>query len=175
MARHIALLRGINVSGKRLVKMEDLREHFKMPGFKNVVTYIQSGNVVFDAADQDEATLRKKIEKRLLQKTGFEITTILRTIDEVKTAVEQNPFAPGGDDARKVYITFLEALPPAELARTLEGFSGDNEIARVVNREVYLATAGYADTRFSNTFVEKKLKLAGTTRNWATVNKLLEL
>jgi uncharacterized protein (DUF1697 family) len=176
MIRYIAFLRGINVSGKKLIKMEDLREHFKMPGFKNIVTYIQSGNVLFDTAETDEGLLRKKIEKRILQKTGFEVTTILRTLDEIGATIKKNPFGTiNNDDPKKLYVTFLAGLPEKKLCTVLENFSNDGETLKVINRETYLLTGGYADTRFSNTFVEKKLGMAATTRNWATVNKVLEL
>jgi uncharacterized protein (DUF1697 family) len=176
MVRYIALLRGINVSGRKLIKMEDLREHFKMPGFKNIVTYIQSGNVLFDTSESDEALLRKKIEQRLLKKTGFEVTVILRKLEEIGSAVKCNPFLnTGDDDARKLYVSFLEGLPDKKLCGTLENLSTDAESVKVLNREVYLITRGYGDSLFSNNFVEKKLGLAATTRNWATVNKVLEL
>ena len=68
MSRYVAFLRGINVSGQKLIKMEELRKHFEIPGFKNVVTYIQSGNVLFDAKETDTAKLRTKIEKMLAAK-----------------------------------------------------------------------------------------------------------
>ncbi len=176
MIRYIALLRGINVSGQKLIKMEDLRTHFKMPGFKNIVTYIQSGNVLFDTPESDPELLRRKIEKRILQKTGFEVITIVRTASEIELAIKNNPFGNlSNAEPRQLYVSFLSDIPDKKLCGLFENFSNDAEAAKVVNREVYLSTGGYADTRFSNNFVEKKLGVAATTRNWATVNKLLEL
>jgi uncharacterized protein (DUF1697 family) len=174
--RYIAFLRGINVSGQKLIKMEALREYFQLPGFKNIVTYIQSGNVLFDTNAKDEEALRKKIEKQLQAKTGHQVTVVLRTVDEMREVISGNPFknvAP--DDSRKLYITFLSQIPDRSLHSALDTYAGEGEEFHINGREVYILTGGYADTKFSNTFIEKKLRVAATTRNWATVNKVIEL
>src|ERR1035437_5125901 len=90
--RYIAFLRGINVSGRKLIKMDALKQHFELPGFKNIVTYIQSGNVLFDTQETEEAKLRTKIEKQLALKLGYEVPAILRSTADIKSAINNNPF-----------------------------------------------------------------------------------
>lgn len=174
--RYIAFLRGINVSGQKLIKMEALREYFQLPGFKNVATYIQSGNVLFDTAAKDESALRKKIEKQLLATTGHNVTTILRTLDQMQEVVDGNPFGKlKPDDSRKLYVTFLAEAPEKALHSSLDGYIKDTEQFHIYGREIYFLTDAYGETKFSNTLIEKKLKVPATTRNWATINKVLEL
>jgi len=176
MERYVAFLRGINVSGQKLIKMEELRKHFELPGFKNIATYIQSGNVLFDTKETDKQLLRAKIEKRLQQKLGYAPPTILRSLPEIKSVIENNPYhtrKPG--DERKLYVGFLSGIPDAALHTALDEYANDLEEARVVNSEVYLLLASAAKTRLSNSFIEKKLKVGATMRNWTTVNKVITL
>ena len=176
MTRYVAFLRGINVSGQKLIKMEELRKHFEIPGFKNVVTYIQSGNVLFDAKETDTTKLRNKIEKQLAAKLGYEVAVLVRSIDEIKQAIERNPFSGiETDSTQKVYVTFLSGAPDSSLHAALDKYKSENEEFRILEREVYLLLASYGNTKLSNALIEKKLGLCATTRNWATLNKILEL
>lgn len=176
MTRYIAFLRGINVSGQKLIKMEALREHFGMPGIRNVATYIQSGNVLFDAKEADEAKLQKKIVTQLEKKLGYKVTVVLRKLSEIKEVIENNPFDKAKTEGKKgLYVTFLSEAPRPELRTVLEPFTNDKEYMQLVNREVYVYSDNYGETKFSNTFIEKKLGVSATTRNWATVNKILGL
>lgn len=174
--RYVAFLRGINVSGQKLIKMEELRAHFVMPGVKNISTYIQSGNVLFDATETDEAKLRTKIEKQLLKQLGYAVTCVLRTIDELEQIVANYPYEiPAKDGKHKLYVTMLADKPAKDAATILAAFDNADEQLRIVNRDVYLLTPSYGDTKLSNNFIEKKLGIAATTRNWATINKLLTM
>jgi len=176
MARYVAFLRGINVSGQKLIKMEELRTHFGIPGFKNIVTYIQSGNVLFDAIEADEAKLRTKIEKQLAAKLGYNVPIIIRSMKDIENIIKNNPFPiPGKDDVRKVYVTLLSDAPPASLHKTLDAYKKDGEEFRVLEKEIYLLLGSAADTKLSNALIEKKLSVTATTRNWATLNKILGL
>lgn len=176
MIRYVAFLRGINVSGQKLIRMEELRSHFEMPGIENIATYIQSGNVLFDSDETDEKALRNKIEQQLEQKLGYKVTAIIRMQHAIKKIVKNNPFDTIREDQKsKYYVTFLADTPSYDVKGSLGVYSNDAEYARVVNREVYIYSNNYGKTCFSNTFIEKKLGLAATTRNWATVNKILEL
>ncbi len=176
MTRYIAFLRGINVSGPKLIKMEELRKHFEIPGFKNVVTYIQSGNVLFDAKETDTTKLRAKIEKQLAAKLGYEVAVIVRSIDEIKQAIKRNPYPNADEDTeRKLYVTFLSDTPDKALHASLDKYKNENEEFRILEREVYLLLVSYGNTKLSNALIEKKLGLCATTRNWATLNKILEL
>jgi uncharacterized protein (DUF1697 family) len=177
MERYIAMLRGINVSGQKIIKMEHLRAMFDGMKFKNVVSYIQSGNVLFDAKETEEAELVQKIEKQILKTFGYEVPTFIRTIPQMQTVIKNNPFKKIiPPEAVQPYVTFLHTEPSKELKAMLEGFSCDTDTFSVKGREVY--TLLYKDKGkplFTNMFLEKKLKMPGTGRNWLTVNKLVEL
>ena len=175
MIRYIAMLRGINVGGKT-VKMAVLKEYFEGLKLKNIVTYIQSGNVLFDTKETDEGKLVKKIAKDLNKTFGFDIEVILRTVSEVEEVVANNPYKKRKlSEKEHLYISFLSAVPNETLIETLAPFLKEGELYTVVNREVYIITEKYGETKLSNNFIEKKLKVVSTTRNWATVNKITTL
>ena len=176
MKRYVALLRGINVSGQKIIKMEALKGMFEIPGFKNVVTYIQSGNVLFDTKEADADVLRTKIEKMLHKSLGYEVVTIVRSVDEIKSVLEANPFREiGGDDERKQYIHFLSSVPDAALFPLLDKVLIEGEEFKVLNKELYMITPGYGNSKLSNAVIEKKLGVSSTARNLNTVNKVTTL
>jgi len=158
--------------------MDALKIMFEELKFKNVKTYIQSGNVLFDVKETDESILIKKIEKHLHKSLGYEVAVIVRTLGQVAQAVAQNPFPKAviGDDLQ-LYVSFLPQLPESNQSALLLASESEHEKFVIINREVYCLCSKKPDgTRlFSNTLVEKKLKLPATTRNWATVNKVLTL
>jgi uncharacterized protein (DUF1697 family) len=178
VAIYIALLRGINVSGKKIIKMDRLKSMFEALGFQNVIPYIQSGNVVFETAKTETGILSETIANKINHEFGFEVTVIVRTLEELKEAIRQNPF---GTDAiaedEKLYITFLSKEPTAEAIAIFESFENNIDKFRILNREVYVLCGknGYGKSLFSNTFVEKKLKVSATTRNLETTNKLVAI
>ena len=177
MIRYVAFLRGINVSGQKLIKMEELREEFVLSGFKNIQTYIQSGNVIFDTKETDQALLTNKIEKNLRKWLGYEVKTVLRTIDEIEGTVKNNPFKKaklGGHV--KQYVVFLPDEPANEVRDIILTLNNDLEILHFRGRDIYwlIQNPNNEKLRFTNVFIEKKLKLTATTRNWNTVNKMLE-
>lgn len=177
MTRYVAFLRGINVSGHKMIKMEDLRSYFgDLPGIQNIATYIQTGNVLFQVPHADEAVLRLSIEALLEAKLGYKVTCIIRKHKELEQVVKNNPFDTiKTEDKAKLYVTFLADLPAPDLRDSLDVYASGAEYARIVDREVYVVSTNYGKTRFSNSFIEKKLKLCATTRNWATINKMIEL
>lgn len=177
MSVYIALLRGINVSGQKIIKMEHLRAVFEEMQFEQVQTYIQSGNVVFEAEEQDTSLLEKKIEQKIEQVYSFQVPVIVRTSRELELVVEQNPFDITELSANeKIYVSFLSQEPSAEAVQLLKTFESDIDDFHVHGCEVYiLIRAGYGESLFSNNFLEKKLKVSATTRNWATVNKLIAM
>lgn len=174
MTVYIALLRGINVSGQKIIKMEHLRAVFEEMQFGQVRTYIQSGNVIFEAAEQDTSLLEEQIEQKIQQVYSFQVPVIVRTSRELELVVEQNPFDITELSANeKVYVSLLSQEPSAEAVQVLETFKSGIDDFHIHGREVYiLVRAGYGESLFSNNFLEKKLKVSATTRNWATVNKL---
>ena len=174
--RYVAFLRGINVSGQKLIKMEDLRKHFELPGFSNIVTYIQSGNVLFDTTDKKTDKIASKIEQQLEMKLGYPVPVIVRSLEEIKKVIALNPFPlPQEGEKVKLYVSFLSVTPTMESAAAVEALSYPLEQVKIIGQEVYLYTGSYGSTKFPNTLIEKKLGVKSTVRNWNTVNKVLEL
>jgi uncharacterized protein (DUF1697 family) len=174
----ISILRGINVTGHRLIRMPDLKKLYEEIGFVGVKTYIQSGNVIFNA---DELLTGKEIaaiiEKAIMQQFGFDVPVIIRTPDEIAAVIRSNPFQNAdGTVADKIYITFLEEYPSQENLERISTVNFYPDRFIIKEREIYLDCAGgYGTTKLSNTFFENRLKVKATTRNWKTINKLLEL
>jgi uncharacterized protein (DUF1697 family) len=175
-ATFIALLRGINVGGKNIIPMEDLREAFAFLEFLDVKTYIQSGNVVFTPKTGTKASLKKKIEKMISERYGLKVPVILRSETEIKKMVKANPFGKLTEDRKiKLYVCFLDALPVVEVTMPvildnegLELISMKGQDAFVVSRPI---NGSYG---FPNNIIEKKLKVTSTARNWNTVMKIAE-
>jgi uncharacterized protein (DUF1697 family) len=176
MIKYVAFLRGINVGGHHIVKMENLRELFAAMNFENVGTYIQSGNVIFEAPEKDSEILGEKIERELQKAFGFEIKVMPRAFAELEEIVRQNPFRETAADAT-VYISFLSAAPDEKLRDSLLDLETDFEVFRFKNREMYYLRRpdNPAKELFSNNFIEKRLRVAATTRNITTLDKILLL
>jgi len=169
MATYIALLRAVNVGTGRKVPMTDLRAAFEDLGHANVATYIQSGNVVFDSSQPAMAT-RVALEERLASDFGFDITVLLRTPKQLARVAAANPYGPNA------YVTFLEDKARAQLVRALDPEPFSPEAFTIDGTEVYLHLPnGAGRTKLNNTFFEQKLATRATTRNWNTVNTLLEM
>ena len=176
MARYIAFLRAVNVGG-RVVKMDELKKLFNMPGIKNISTYIQSGNVVFDSHEANTDALKKKIESKLLKALGYEVTVFLKTFDEVRDIIKRNPYKKKDIEEMGLYISMLSAVPDSEGLKFVQQLLGDQEQVVVSGTEAYILCikGGYGASKLSNINLEKKLKVRSTTRNWATMNKILAL
>ena len=172
---YIALLRGINVSGHKKIKMPDLKAIFETLGFTNVRTYIQSGNVVFESNSAED--LGSKISAKIQEQFGFEVSVICRTAEEMEQVIKRNPYSEMvGFEAEKLYVTFLQETPSAEKLEALKAFTFEPEMYTVSGKEIYVyCFNGYGNTKLENSFFEKKLKVAASTRNWRTVNKLVEM
>lgn len=174
MKTYLSMLRGINVSGQKKIPMEALKKLYESLGFKNVRTYIQSGNVVFECPDKNVPALIRTIEKKIRQTYGFEAVVFIRTKDEFKKLIDSTPFSK--KDADKLHVTFLSE-PPARLPveELNEGKSAAEEF-HISGKEIYLyCPDGYGRSKLSNNFFERKLKVSATTRNWSTVNELFKL
>ncbi len=178
MATYISILRGINVSGQKKILMTDLKALYEGLGFKNVTTYIQSGNVICNTGKPLAGKqLAQKIEEAIFKKYGFEVPVIIRTVDEMKNVLAANPLLKEKNiDVEKLHVTFLEEAPSADrikLTKDLD-YSADKFI--ILGKEVYLyCPNGYGTSKLSNTFFESKLQVKATTRNWKTVNQLVAL
>ena len=176
MTTYIAMLRGINVSGQKIIKMERLRAMFEDMSFANVKTYVQSGNVVFET-DEPAANLSAKIQKRILKDFGFDVTVLTKSAKEMTDIVKRNPFVKDSAvDQTKLHVTFLADDPPKNAAELLQPLAVGAEQLRIIDRAVYLyCPNSYGNTKLSNTAIEKKLSCGATTRNWNTTKTLLEM
>jgi uncharacterized protein (DUF1697 family) len=176
MIRYLAFLRGINVGGNKIVKMERLREVLNTAELYNVQTYIQSGNVIFDSDIEDRALLTGQIEAAIKDAFGFEVKTLLRTAEELQAVVAQNPFAERLiDKNHKLYITFLPTPLAAEQQALLTAAQEGVEASAIIDRTLYvywLRQPGKAlEVKDAKA---KKLLATSTTRDWTVVTALVE-
>jgi uncharacterized protein (DUF1697 family) len=171
------MLRGINVSGQKIIKMEKLRASFEKLGFGRVRTYVQSGNVIFETSKTSSGILSKTIEGKVLGDFGSSVPVVLRSSDEMKKIASDNPFLKDrGIDHSKLQITFLSELPAKAALGKLDSLSALPDQFRTKGREVYVhCPNGYGRTKLSNTTFEKLLSVQATTRNWKTVKTLVEM
>lgn len=173
--KYAAFLRGINVGGRTSIKMEKLREVFAALGFENVKTYIQSGNVVFETAETDDNKLAARIEEAV-EREFFKTNVMVRSIDEIKDVVENNPFAGEEINEKLFHLVFLSEKLSDEKAALLLSNNCENEQFAVRNREVYcLLRDGVADSLLGKKYIDNKLKTPATARNWRTINKIVEI
>ncbi|MGH8015036.1 MAG: DUF1697 domain-containing protein [Candidatus Zixiibacteriota bacterium] len=172
MTTYIALLRGINMAGHKAIKMDALRTCFESINFKNVRTYIQSGNVLFDSPETNESKLSGKIGKALKQSFGYDIAVMLRTVAEMQAIIENNPFKKLEPNSMP-YVTFISDELSSNLKLPWYSSKKDLEIVSFTGREFY-SVGNLVNGRrgFPNGFIEKEFKILATTRNWNTTKKL---
>lgn len=177
MTAYISMLRGINVSGQKKVIMADLKALYEKQGLENVVTYIQSGNVIFHSKIRTSAVLAKKLASAIEQQYGFTVPVTIRTRDEFGQLISGNHFLIGKNiDSTKLHVTFLESEPKPAQIKSLESVDSKGDEFFVSGREIYLyCPGGYGKTKLSNNFLESRLMQPATTRNWKTVNTLYDL
>ncbi len=178
MTKYISILRGINVSGKRKILMGDLKALYEKMGFENIQTYIQSGNVVFENAKKiNNKKLEVTIKKAIQDQYNFDVPVLVRSHKEIENTIQSNPFLKEKDiDLKTLHVTFLAESPKAENLDKLDevDYPPDRFLLDGLNMYIHCPN-GYGRTKLTNTFFEKKLKVSATTRNWKTVNKLLEM
>ncbi|MDR2285640.1 MAG: DUF1697 domain-containing protein [Sphingobacterium sp.] len=174
---YISVLRGINVSGQKLIKMEALKKMYENLAFENVQSYIQSGNVIFLAKSKNTNELESIISSSIKTEFGFDVPVIVVSLDTLEKIEANNPFIKDTDkDVAFLHVTFLaEALTEFDEESIIEKKHSDEEIAFTTNAVYLYCPNGYGKTKLNNNFLEKKLKVQATTRNWKTVNELLKL
>ncbi|GLU43591.1 DUF1697 domain-containing protein [Allomuricauda sp. NBRC 101325] len=171
----VALLRGINVSGQKKIKMADLRVVLEGMGLQNVQTYIQSGNVVFESVELDKLWLEQTIFAAIKQHYGFEVPTLILKSNEIESIISANPFL-GKEEENKFYFVLLKQKPDPNLVLEFNQLQFEQEDFHVSDYCVYLLCKnGYGNAKLNNNLIEKKLKVEATTRNLKTMQKLLEM
>lgn len=177
MTTYISLLRGINVSGQKMIKMELLTEMYKGLYFENIQTYIQSGNVVFQFKKSENKDLEEIISSQIQKSFGFEVPVIVLDKDELKAIIQCNPYkADKTKDVPFLHVTFLSSVPEQINLDTISRSKSSGEELSLIERTVYLyCPKGYGKTKLTNTLFEKRLKVGATTRNWKTTLELLDI
>jgi uncharacterized protein (DUF1697 family) len=173
---YVSLLRGINVGGRNPVAMAALRDLFSSLGHRDVTTYVQSGNVVSSTPARRPADVANAIERAVADQLGLEIVVLVRTPTELAGVVVANPYAGPSTDPTKLHVTFLRELPARAAVEALDPDRFAPDRFAVAGREVYLhCPHGYGNSKINNTYFEKQLGVAATTRNWRTVRHLADL
>lgn len=169
-----AFLRGVNVAGKNRLNMAELRAWMLHGGFQNVRSFIQSGNLVFRApVSGSAADLEDALQAGLRDRFSLEVPVLLRSPQELKTLISKAPFDPLNEPVAGRYVTLLKTEPPP-VAELPEIPAPDRLAAG--SRELYLyLPGGYGRTRWNNSFWERRLGQPATTRNWQTLNLMLDL
>lgn len=157
--------------------MADLRAAMLELDLKNVQTYIQSGNIIFNSPINSTITLSEQIANKIFEKFGFDVPVITLTVEEIQDAVVENPMIDHPDiENNKMHITFLSDVPRPELQAFITRQDYSPELFYINKKVIYLyCPVNYGNTKLSNNYFENKLKVRATTRNWNTVNKLLTL
>lgn len=177
MKPFISILRGINVSGKNLIKMAALKTLYESLNFENVQTYVQSGNVIFAANATDLKILENKITTQIKKDFGFDVPVIVLTADRLGAIIKHNPFTKDNKkDHSFLHVTFLANIPTEINRIGIEAKKLAGEEIEFAEDVIYLyCPSGYGKTKLNNNFLENKLKVIATTRNWKTVNEILEI
>jgi uncharacterized protein (DUF1697 family) len=175
VARHVVLLRGINLGARNRIGMAELREALADAGFKDVQTYLQSGNVLLTSTAKSESVTRK-CEREISARFGLEIPVVVRTRDELAAVVKRNPLGKVAVDSKRYQVSFLSAELAPEVVRKLEAAAAEDEQVVVIGREVYAwHPKTIARSRLWTQLAGKGLGVTATSRNWTTVEALLAL
>lgn len=177
MHTHLALLRGINVSGHKMINMVALKKALEGIGFTNVVTYIQSGNVFLDTEEESQGKVGFLIKQEIFKQFGHDVPVIVIGKEDLQACLDRNLFLNDeGVDLKKLYVSFISSELPENMITQLNlNFIKPDEI-QLDGKRIYLKyDVSPAKTRLDNKWIEKSMNVVSTTRNWNTVNKLLEM
>lgn len=173
----VTFLRGVNVGGKKKVKMDQLVDVYDVLGFADIRTYLQSGNVLCSTSKISNAALQRKIEKGLESELELDVTVLCRTSREMGLVVKNNPYLKKKNvDESKLHVTFLKEAPADNAVAELSKEKFGKEEFAIDGATVYVhCPAGYGKAKLNNNFFEERLGVDATTRNWKTVNKLHDM
>ncbi|MBB6218329.1 uncharacterized protein (DUF1697 family) [Anaerosolibacter carboniphilus] len=174
---YIAFLRGINVGGRNVIKMADLKQTFEAIGLGRVQTYIQSGNVLFES-NEDEESLTLKIEQKIVEDYGLSITVVLRTAEELERIVQNCPFskeqvleAESLSQVESLYVSLMAQIPSKEKVEQLSVYESQEDMYKIKGRDIYLLFRhSIRNSKLANNL--QKLDVPATVRNWKTLSKL---
>ena len=177
LTTYIALLRAVNVGGKRKVAMADLRGMLGELGFGDSRSLLQSGNLVFRYAGRDTGHIETRLEAATLERLGLKTTHFVRSAAEWDEAVTSNPFPQAAvDDPAHLVMMALRDSPPPEAVERLRTAIAGREVVEVIGRQAYLVYPdGIGTSKLTLNIIESKLGTRGTARNWNTVLKLQAL
>lgn len=173
MPQYIAFLRAINVGGRN-IKMAELRDHFTALKFKNIESFIASGNVIFNTPEADTTVLSQKIEAHLLSVLGYEVKTFIRTPKQVTDIINHPAFDAANIEAASAFSVGLLAQPlTQQQCEALQQLENDIDQFHTHGCEVYWCCAvKQSDSKFSNVAFEKRLQLNATFRGINTLKRL---
>lgn len=176
MTTYVALLRGINVGGHKVIKMADLKRTCEAMGLGRAQTYIQSGNVLFQAEGAAEQ-LRQQMERQIEAAFGFSVPVVLRTAEELAEVLRNCPFAANAlAEGESLYVALSPQAPSQAGIDRLLAYQSERDEYRIAGREIYLLyRQSMRETKLTNTFLEQRLGVPLTTRNWQTMSKLTDL
>jgi uncharacterized protein (DUF1697 family) len=175
MKTYIALFRGLNVGGSNILPMNELVTVLEKIGARNVKTYIQSGNAVFQSEETNASLLSTEISAAIEKSHGFEPRVLLLELEELEKAVESNPFPEAESEPRVLHLYFLEAIPENPDFDTLASIKSNRERFALKDRVFYLhAPEGIGRSKLAAK-AEKLLGVSATARNWRTVCKIIEM
>lgn len=177
MQTYIALLRGINVSGHNKIKMVDLKLLFIDLGFSDIVTYIQSGNVIFKSLNKDCSQIEHDIVEAIKKHYDYSIKVMILTKKELEIIFKSSPFSGKTNlDNKKIGVTFLKNNPVNDHISKVEELASPDEIVIFNKNTIYMyCSNGFGKTKLTNNTIERKLNTDATSRNWNTVSKLVNL
>ncbi|NQX48790.1 DUF1697 domain-containing protein [Paenibacillus tritici] len=177
MSTYIALLRGINVGGNKIIKMQELKAMFTSLQYENVRTYIQSGNVVFESEATSAPQLAGTISQSIQQTFGFEVAVIIRSLEELEAVITGNPFPLTEPEAfKRLYVSFLAAEPAPEALEKVRPYEDGPDKVRVIGKELYTCyEVSVSESPLFKVQLDKLLGVTITVRNWNTLNKVVAL
>nr|WP_315252066.1 DUF1697 domain-containing protein [uncultured Flavobacterium sp.] len=177
MTTHLALLRGINVSGHNMIKMEALKTALENIGFQNVVTYIQSGNVFVDTDEENAPAVGFKIKQEIFKVFGHEVPIVVIGKSDLEKSLKNNPFLKEKNvDTKKLYVAFVSIALRSDSINDLKMSQVKPDEAYIDDSRIYIKySVGAGKTRFDQKYIEKKLNVISTIRNWNTVTQLLKM
>ncbi len=177
MQTHLALLRGINVSGHRMIKMEALKIALEKIGFQNVQTYIQSGNVFVDFDEENQAKVGFLIKQEIQKSFGHDVPVVVIAKKDLELCFKNNPYLKEIDfDTKKLYVAFLSKELKPENINDLKISNFKPDEAVIDESRIYIKyDIGAGKTKLDQNYIEKKMNVVATIRNWNSVTKLLEI